>query len=195
MTTTSVPADVQQQLQDNDAKKKLYEQAIQKVEAHLTAAPDHTLVLGIKSGADVQIDQTIFDALAKSLEQTNAHLKAGRLNPHQVLLKTDFGKRPASISFSVAGNCAGQSGIYYHWWGVSVYSNECQTQTVEGLLAAAAGAAAIADALGLAVLDFGLLAGILSLAVGALQFVDGLGGDQGLIFYHTWADVSWFWHQ
>ena len=171
-----------------------YEHAIRQLEQHIHVK-DGQLVLTIKHASELQLDPQVFDALRQSLNETNQLLQAGKITLDQVHLTLDAQPAPQR-GFAVRGACAGRDLLLWFWWGTKTYVDECTTQELEGMLAVSAGAIAIAGALSIiGAVPSAVVAGFLGIEVGYMQFIDGLGGQQGVILNQPWIGPGWIWHQ
>lgn len=201
-TVNPAPANVQA-LQD---KRSKHLQAIQEMEKHLSVASDRSIVLNVKSAADIQVDPDAFNELSQSLQALNQLLRTGQVHPSQIRLKTETHPPVAAgeALVTAAGTCNGQDNFATYWWGMRLWTDECKTRDIindAGSGGAALGA--IAAVLNLipgvgAIIGSVLKVASLLLGVGssAMNFVDGLGNDNGLEFSITWLFIiSWFWHQ
>ena len=103
------------------------------------------------------------------------------------------------------GYCAGITGEAQTSDGTYIlFLNECQTQELEGALWVGAGISAIiaivsaALSAGAAVpfeVGFGVGAGLLTIAAGTLQIIDGLGSNQGIVIFATGNSITGVGHQ
>lgn len=195
MATTPVPGDGQQKIQENEERKRQFADAVQKMEPHLSLASDGTLVLNVKSGADVQVDETLFNELKQSLDHTNSLIRSGKLKVSQGptgFFLTNGGGSNTSGGGSTGGGgtggggtpCAGQNAVYYYWWGSSVQMDHCIAVQVEALLQEGAGVAALAAILTSVIpaiaLTLGVLGGLAAIYQGAIQYCDQNCGSQGV---------------
>ncbi len=81
-------------LTEEKAARKEYQQAIRQMEKHI-AIENGLLVLKVKRGADIGMDQGIFDELAGALEGTNDQIKAGVIKIEEIVLQSEFAGEPA----------------------------------------------------------------------------------------------------
>jgi len=194
-TSLTVPADIKQAFRENEETKVAYEQAIASMGPHVKAT-NRVLKLVAKNGVDVQVDSKVFDNLEKSLALSNTLIDAGQLGAHDVLLQ----ESTLSVSgdkVTAAGICAGRNGTDTHWWGITLYADECRTQHVINLIGSGAGTAVIAAVLGVSTGGtLGTILGfIIKAGVALLKYIDRLGGHKGLYFSVAWVGIPWLWHQ
>ena len=82
---------------------------------------------------------------------------------------------------------------HVYWWGTRDWLNECDTQTLLGLMSAGAGATALCAA---AVDVCAIAAAVLGIGAGVIQAIDGIGRNQGVFFSKPWVGGAlWVWHQ
>jgi hypothetical protein len=183
-----------QQVQDMEARKAKYEHAIAEMEKHLSVESDGTIVLKVKSAAEIHVDPSAFGELSKSLQKANARLRADHLHPTQVRLTTDFGPSVAQMSphLTAAGRCAGNDYTYHYWWGFRADIDECLTQKMIALLQVDAGVAAI-GALVFAAVGVGILMAFVgaveAIGQGIMQYYDEQCGHNGIAIYVTYFSV------
>ena len=115
-----------------------YENAIRTMEKYISVANDGTLVLSVKSGKSIGVDEKIFQQLTKALEETNKQLRSGQLSLAEVHL--DSGTSSLNSDTAAVGDavtCAGINGFRFFWWGMRAYFNSCRTEDI--ILAAGSG--------------------------------------------------------
>ncbi len=188
----------------NLGAKQAYEDAIQKMEPHLYLGVDGLLHLDVDSGQTIGVPDDIFQELSSGLAIANAHILAGDLQIEDIALSNGMNllgqEAPVHVlspeTMSAMGvTCAGWTGVIYTWYGPRYYLDECKTQALEGALWMGAGAAAIASFFGVDV-PADLIGGILAIGAGAIQAVDGWGGNRGVYFQTSWwGQFGWMWHQ
>lgn len=197
----------QDRFQENLENKQTYEEAIIYIEQYLIVGEDGLFHLTIDA-KQVSIDRDLFEFLRSQVQETNKLIQDGELALEDIMListgRNIFGDHLAlnNYSNSMASSCAGWTGTIYTVVGPSYYFNECQTQAIQGMLWAGTGAtgicAAIAGYLGVApvALVCALAAGLGAIGAGAIQAIDGLGGNQGVFFQMSWSgDLLYIWHQ
>lgn len=194
MPTQTVPPNLQQAFQKNQAIKEKYERAIGNLESHVKVLPGGTLSVDISHGADVNVDEDVFVNLTKSIEHTNALIKTGQLRTRDVLLQSAAILTPSNL-ITAAGACAGKRSHHTDWWGGDAYIDECQTQEIISILKT--GGATAGQIIAILGFDIGpIISFILAAAAGLIDFIDGLGGHQGIYIWFTWiGPVVWIWHQ
>ena len=204
-STVTPEAELAQAAQVAQDKKSKREHAIQEMEKHLSVAKDGTVVLGVKSAADIQVDTDSFNELSQSLQAMNQLLRSGELRPSQIHLKTikPAAAVEAEAAVTAAGTCYGTDYFNTYWWGMYILTDECKSRDIiNDCNAGAAALGAIAAALLLipgaqGVSFWTKVAGLILAAGGTyMNFIDQLGSDHGLEFSITWLFViSWIWHQ
>lgn len=205
-TSSNVAPDaaLAQAAQDAQDKKSKREYAIQQMEKHLSVAKDGTIVLDVKSAADIQVDPDAFNELSQSLQAVNQLLRSGELHPSQIHLKTTKpAVAEAEAALTAAGTCYGTDYFNTYWWGMYILTDECKSRDI--INDCNTGAAALGSIAAILLLIPGAqavsfwtkVAGLVLGAGGAyMNFVDQLGSDHGLEFSITWLFViSWIWHQ
>lgn len=136
-----------------------------------------------EAAARLGIDSSLFVGLLNSMKRRNAQLRSGRLSRSELELEG-----PSSPSTSSSPACPGHSGIRTYWWGTRMWLNECQVRQVLGMMQDGSGYAAICAALAAyfkaapAAVVCGVLGGGLTIGAGAVNVIDGLGGNRGIIF-------------
>jgi hypothetical protein len=65
-------------------RTELYEVAIRRFQEHLTRTDDGTFRLNIDDGRSIGIDPIVFADLKRSLDETNAMIRRGEIDPKQV---------------------------------------------------------------------------------------------------------------
>ena len=207
-TAAAPDAAMVQAAQTSQDKKSKREHAIQEMEKHLSVAKDGTVVLGVKSATDIQVDPDSFNELSQSLQAMNQLLRSGQLHASQIHLKTAIPATAAAAAaaepdVTAAGVCYGSDYFNTYWWGMYLLTDECKTRDIindclSGSGALSAIAAILALIPGCQQLSFLMkLAGLVLGAGGSyMNFIDSLGSDHGLEFSITWLFIiSWVWHQ
>lgn len=192
---------------ENLENKQAYEEAMIIMEQYLIVGDEGLLHLSMNIRQE-EINPDVFNLLRNQIQETNKLIRAGELSLDEiVLVSTGRNVLGAELtlseySSSKVSHCAGWTGIIYTAWGPRYYFNECHTQAIQGMLWAGTGGtaicAAIAAYLGAApvALICALAAGLGSIGAGAIQAVDGLGGNQGIYFQMSWtSQILWMWHQ
>lgn len=172
------------------------------MEAHIGVNSANELYLDVTTGKEIGIDEESFNALKAAMDHTNARLRSGEIKLSDVHFSTKGPKVLDNNVFTIA-SCAGTTAAYLYWWGYQFYMDECLTQQVEGLLYMGAGVSTIAAALSVpfgqveVTIILGLAAGLMGLGGGYLQYIDGGGGNQGIIVDYNWFynDITWVGHQ
>lgn len=183
-------------------KKEKFDQAVAAMETHMGINSANELYLDVTTAAEVGIDEESFTALKRAMEHTNALLRSGKVKLSDVHFSTK-GPKEADNSTVTAASCAGINAAYMYWWGYRFYMNECLTQQIEGLLWMGAGAATICGVLAgvFAQVEVtvicGLSAALMGIGAGYIQYVDGGGGNQGIIVDYNWFynDITWIGNQ
>lgn len=172
------------------------------MEAHMGVNSANELFLDVTTAAEVGIDEESFTALKAAMEHTNALLRSGKVKLSDVHFYTK-GPKEADNFTVTADDCAGTTAAYLYWWGYRFYMDECLTQQIEGLLWMGAGVSAVCGVLAAffgqveITLLCGLAAGLITIGAGYIQYVDGGGGNQGIIVDYNWLynDITWIGHQ
>ncbi len=207
-TVAATDAEMAQAAQSAQDKKNKREHAIQEMEKHLSVAKDGTIVLGVKSATDIQVDPDSFNELSQSLQAMNQLLRSGELRPSQIHLKTTVPAAAAATAaaepdVTAAGVCYGSDYFNTYWWGMYLLTDECKTRDIINDCLSGGGAlGAIAAILALipGCQGVSFIAKVAGLVLGAggsyMNFIDQLGSDHGLEFSITWLFIiSWVWHQ
>jgi hypothetical protein len=150
-----------------------------------------------EAAGKLRLDPRTVSALLKSLKTTNQRLQSGRRG------ELDMEADETMMWQEVSGACPGTTKVSTHWWGVSIWLNECHTKT----LVEAAGAGASAAALCAAVAPHPVAKGVCAVAApiigigaGAIKAIDALGGNKGIIIRKPWISPLGvppivIWHQ
>lgn len=211
-----------QQVEEMRARMEAYTEAIRKMEKHMYVGRDKLLHVDITSGAEIGIDEEIFQELKEALNATNARIKSGNLRLHEISLsdgKNIFGEPVPLISANSAlllgaaeklfRWCRGWTGIRYNWYGPRVYINDCYTHYIIWLLGIGAGLSTIGSAVSAATgwgapaaIVFGVAAGVLTVGAGTIGLIDEIGGHRGIYVQLKWpiwwwapAPLAYIWHQ
>ena len=189
--------------QTNRTTKDRFERAVLLMDQHVHAQKDGTFILDA-AAQHLDIEPDVFSHLTASLQHGNTLARLGRAHPQSQsisFLRGPGGGDPGNGgsgggSPAPPKKCAGQDVLLTYWWGTKCYADECITQAIEALLAAGAGVIAIAGALSIiGAAPAGLAAGVLALDQAYIQFIDGIGGNNGVIFNQPWIGPGWVWHQ
>lgn len=85
-----MPTPEEQRIVQEQQKKKVeFDKAVREMEKHVRKNPDGTFTLDANSAREANVDPAAFDALKKSLDHTNDHVKSGRLKGKDVRDKQD----------------------------------------------------------------------------------------------------------
>ncbi len=181
---TLTPAQMQQ-MQEMQAKMEAYQEAAQRMEAHIHLGRDKLLHLDVKSGEEIGVDPEIFAQLKGALEHTNDLLIERQISIGEVAFSNNrniFGREVALQrvdgnaieGFSTPGlSCAGWTGILPTWWGMRIYLNECDTQSLLNALVWGSSAVVVIGGIDLTGLIGGMYYGI-------INQVDQNGGHRGI---------------
>jgi GH25 family lysozyme M1 (1,4-beta-N-acetylmuramidase) len=138
-----------------------------------------------EAASKLGIDPRVASVLLKSLKKKNTRLRAARVTTAELELE-DSGS-------------AGQSDMETYWWGIQIWLNESQTQTLINALrttgAGTGAACAVVDPEPVTKAACAAVAGVATLSGIALQALDSLGGNQGIIIYWPYVGPTWAWHQ
>jgi len=212
-----------QQVEEMQARMKAYMDAIRKMEEHMYVGRDKLLHVDLASGAEIGVDEDIFQELKAALDITNARIKSGDLRLHEVSLsdgKNIFGEpvplvaTDTTLLLGSAGEllsrwCNGWTGVRFNWFGPRVYLNDCHTHYVIWLAGIGAGTATIGAAVtgatgggAPAAVTLGVAAGVLTVGGATVGLIDEIGGHRGIYVQLKWpiwwwlpAPLGWIWHQ
>lgn len=139
------------------------------------------------------VDPRMTSMLLQSLKKKNARLRAARVTQAELEVE--------------APGCAGRSAMASHWWGQQIWLDECQTKALISALKSGGGAGAVCVSL-VPIPQVKIACGALALAGAsgfAIEAIDNLGGNQGVIVYIPWLALApmispvpalpWVWHQ
>ena len=211
-----IPPAVREQLE----RKSRYENAIQRLERHLTVGPDGLLHLDVDRSPDIGVPGNIIDELQTGMQAVNDQVRAGAIGIEDVLLSSGRSvsdpeaPRPPVVVSATPGDvpqqavaCAGWTGIRWFWYGPRLYLNECHTQTLQSVLETGPDVSVLCAALSNGTsadipvgIACGFAAGLVDISARALHAIDSWGGNQGVYFQLTWLNrvgwrVNWMWHQ
>jgi hypothetical protein len=147
----------------------------------------------------VKLDPRLVSALLKSLKKTNDRAPLRR---RQAELDTEMDE--TMMWQEVSGACPGVTKLSTHWWGTSLYLNECHTKAVLEAAKIGGGAAAICTAVvapeAITKTICAVAAGIITIGGAAIAGIDALGGNKGIVIRRPWVTPPGLppvviWHQ
>lgn len=219
----SVPPEEQQQMEEMRVRMEIYMEAIRKMEEHMYVGRDKLLYVDVASGAEIGVDEGIFQELKAALEMTNARIKSGELRLYEVSLsdgRNIFGEpvplkaADPTMLLGSAGElllrvCRGWTGVRFNWFGPRVYLNDCHTHYLIWLAGIGAGLATIGSAVSAATgggapaaIVLGVAAGVLTTGGATVGLIDEIGGHRSIYVQLRWpiwswvpAPLGWIWHQ
>lgn len=193
-------ADVQQKLNQQRLALATLRGAVQGVGRHIRPEGGRLrFKLPARSVSDaaakLKLDPRVVAAMLKSLSATNAR---GPLRRRQREIDTEMDE---TMWQEVGGACPGVTKYSTHWWGVSLWLNECHTKTLLEAADAGSGAAGICAALspeGISKTACAVGAGVLKVGAFLVKRIDALGGNKGIVIRKPWAPIGppfIVWHQ
>ena len=151
------------------------------------------------AAAKTRLDPRLVSALLKSLKKTNDRAP---MRKRQAELETEMDE--AMMWQEVSGACPGVTKVTTHWWGTSVYLNECHTKALLEAAKAGGGAAALCAAVvapeAITKTVCLVAAGVITIGGAAIAGIDALGGNKGIIIRKPWVSPPGLppiviWHQ
>jgi len=152
-----------------------------------------------QAASKLRLEPAVVSALIKSLKHTNQRLargmpKSSELEMESGLYSPILGETPTS--------CAGVTRVTTHWWGIRVWLNECHTQALQGAIWGGTGVATVCSVVAAEAvvtipltLICGVIAGAGAIGAGAIQAIDGLGANRGIVITKAWIGDPIIWHQ
>ena len=136
------------------------------------------------AAAKIRVDPRMVSALLKSLQQTNARGAARQRS------EIDTEMDETGMWQEVSGACPGVTKFNTHWWGVSLWLNECHTKLLLEAADAGSGAAGICAVLapeGISKTACAVAAGVLKIGGFVVKRIDALGGNKGITIRKPWV--------
>jgi hypothetical protein len=155
-----------------------------------------------QAASKLRLEPAVVSSLIKSLKHTNQRLARGMPKRSELEMESGF---YSSILGETSASCAGVTRVTTHWWGMRVWLNECHTQALQGAIWAGTGVGTICAAVAAAAAETvvtipvalicGVVAGAGAIGAGAIQAIDGLGSNRGIVITKTWIGDPIIWHQ
>jgi hypothetical protein len=81
----STPSSAKEVTMDGQEWGERYEVAIRRFQEHLIRADDGTFRLDVEDGRNIGVDPITFADLKRSLDETNAMIRRGEIDPKQIV--------------------------------------------------------------------------------------------------------------
>lgn len=168
--------------------------AISLMEQHMRTNKDGTLALDekgltsdIRGGAAKDIEQEVFDELKESLEAVNLQIRRGELKAREVFPSEDSAFVYNDASELSTHGCRGKSGRRIYWWGLRLYLNSCNVNTLRLAFAGYLSLAQLCNKFPFTTVPCRVVGAILSMSWAYIEYVNKRGGNDGLVFQKSWA--------
>ena len=168
--------------------------AISLMEQHMRTNKDGTLALNekgftsdIRRGAAKDIEQEVFDELIESLEAVNLQIHRGELKASEVFPSEESAFAFNDTSELSTYSCRGKSGRRLYWWGLRLYLNSCNVNTLRLAFAGYLSLGQLCDKFPFTTVPCRVVGAILSMSWAYIEYVNKSGGNDGLVFQKSWA--------
>lgn len=169
------------------------DRAVSLMEQHMRVSKGGTLTLDdkglardIRAGAAKGIEQEVFDELKESLGSTNSQIRGGDLKVKEVF-PTANSEFVGDAALTSRARCRGRSGRRFYWWGVRLYLNSCNVNTLRLAFAGYISLATLCEKVPFTYIPCRVISAILGMSWGWIEYVNNRGGNDGLVFQKNWA--------